>query len=1176
MEKSLSDGKLSRVTEFYEIYNSYEKNEKKFDKVKTDLRKEVIDCVKLQKEYEHLFKKELITKLLPDIYDGDKEKLELINKFKKFTTYFTGFNENRENMYSDQEISTSIAYRIVHQNLPKYIDNLKIFNNLVLLKLNDEIRTLENDFDFFLVKKRLKDYFELEGFNSVLNQSGIDKYNQILGGYSLENGKKVQGLNEYINLYNQKVDKKERIPKLKPLYKQILSDSISLSFIQDNFESFDEVIESVNTFNIYLKNNVINPVNRNGIKEFYKNIKEYDLSKVYIKNDLSITEVSKKVYGDWQTINKGISYSYDENYNGKKRFNTKSYDDEKEKNLKKEKSYSIKFLNNCVEKYSLEVLEESSENICDYFINFKNLDKCFIDIINDNYTELQRQIENCDNLSKNKDVIIDKIKLYLDSVKDLQRFIKLLSGSDDEAEKDESFYFELSSLLNNIDTVTPLYNKVRNFATKKNYSKEKIKLNFNNSTLLAGWDLNKEKDNTCTLLKKDDLYYLCIMDKNHRDVMSEDFEVSSENSYEKMMYKLLPGANKMLPKVFLSKKGKDEYNPSNELLEKYAMGTHKKGSNFNIEDCHNLIDYFKYCISKHKDYKNFDFNFSDTDTYEDLSFFYKEVESQGYKVNFRHIPEDYINSLIDEGKIYLFKIYNKDFSPYSKGTPNLHTLYWKMLFDDRNLNDVVYKLNGEAEMFYRKKSISLERPTHPKNESIKNKNALNPKSESVFDYDIIKDRRYTVDKFQFHVPIALNFKAIGESNINKSVNTMLKYTDEDVYVIGIDRGERHLLYVSVINPKGEIVKQESFNIIENQFNNTTYKVDYHKLLDEKEKGRDVARKNWKNIENIKELKEGYLSQVIHKITDLMKEYNAIIVLEDLNFGFKNGRFKVEKQVYQKFEKMLISKLNYMVDKKEYPEAKGGLLNAYQLSNQFESFKKLGKQSGFLYYVPAWNTSKIDPTTGFVNFLYLKYESVDASKKLVSNFDSIGYNEQEKIYEFDIDYSKFTKKAEGTKEKWTICSYDTRVLTYRDKDNNSMWTSKEVNLTEEFDNLFEKFKVDVLPKGKDFKDEILSQTTKEFYKEFINLLKLTLQMRNSVTGTDIDYLVSPVKNSNGKFYDSRKADASLPIDADANGAYNIARKGLWVIDKIRNTEDESLGKVKLAMSNKEWLAFAQKQ
>lgn len=78
------------------------------------------------------------------------------------------------------------------------------------------------------------------------------------------------------------------------------------------------------------------------------------------------------------------------------------------------------------------------------------------------------------------------------------------------------------------------------------------------------------------------------------------------------------------------------------------------------------------------------------------------------------IPTTFIDKLVDEGKIYLFQLYNKDFSPHSNGTPNLHTLYFKMLFDERNLEDVVYRLNGEAEMFYRPASIKYDKPTHPK------------------------------------------------------------------------------------------------------------------------------------------------------------------------------------------------------------------------------------------------------------------------------------------------------------------------------------------------------------------------------------------------------------------------------------------------------------------------------
>ena len=54
-------------------------------------------------------------------------------------------------------------------------------------------------------------------------------------------------------------------------------------------------------------------------------------------------------------------------------------------------------------------------------------------------------------------------------------------------------------------------------------------------------------------------------------------------------------------------------------------------------------------------------------------------------------------------------------------------------------------------------------------------------------------------------------------------------------------------------------------------------------------------------------------------------------MEDLSYGFKKGRFKVERQVYQKFETMLINKLNYLVFKDISITENGGLLKGYQLT-----------------------------------------------------------------------------------------------------------------------------------------------------------------------------------------------------------------------------------------------------
>ena len=88
---------------------------------------------------------------------------------------------------------------------------------------------------------------------------------------------------------------------------------------------------------------------------------------------------------------------------------------------------------------------------------------------------------------------------------------------------------------------------------------------------------------------------------------------------------------------------------------------------------------------------------------------------------------------------------------------------------------------------------------------------------------------------------------------------------------------------------------------------------------------------------------------------------------------------MEKQVYQKFEKMLIDKLNYLVDKNKKPNELGGTLNAYQLTDSYADFMKYKKkQCGFLFYIPAWNTSKIDPVTGFVNLFDTHYVNVPKS------------------------------------------------------------------------------------------------------------------------------------------------------------------------------------------------------
>ena len=1160
IEKRLSGFRLDGVREYAELYYDRAKSNdrlKKMEKAEQKMRNDIADVLKKGDEYSRLFKKELITELLPTILNDEQK--EIASAFDLFSTYFTGFNQNRENMYSSEAKATAISYRCINENLPKFLDNCRNFATVKEALPEEIFEELNENFEG-LYGCRVEDIFSVDYFSNVLSQSGIDNYNHIIGGYRTSDGEKVQGINEAINIFSQ--SSKIKLPKMKILFKQILSDRESISFIPEQFADDNDMLRAV--YKMYTEDmdtddgEKIKSVSYavSEIKELFENVGELDCAHIYIKNGLAVTDISKKLTDYWGTVQEKWFEEYDETHLKKGKGITEKYEETRRKEYNAIPSFSLKEIDRLTGKstaeYYSDAVGKSVENIGSMYSEAEAL--------------LKNEYREKKSFAKN-DEAIATIKKFLDSLKELEGIIKPLLGSGKEAEKDDVFYGTFMPLYENLHRIDRLYDRVRNYVTKKPYSTDKIKLNFGNPQLLGGWDKNKEPDYRTVILRKDGVYYLAIMLKGNSKLFECDECIGS--GYEKMVYKLLPGPNKMLPKVFFAKSNIDYFAPSDEIMEIYRKGTFKKGADFQISDCRKIIDFYKQSIEKHPDWNGYGFRFKETEEYNDIGEFYNDVKIQGYSLGFTDVSEDYINEKINSGALYLFRIYNKDFSEHSKGNPNLHTLYFKMLFDERNLADVVYQLNGGAEMFYRKPSISEEEKiVHPANYPIDNKNTASEKKTSTFSYDIIKDKRYTEPKFFLHVPIKLNFKADGLARLNDMVRAELKKSEEN-YVIGIDRGERNLLYICVINSKGEIVLQESLNEIVSRYNGNEYRVDYHQKLDDKERERQKSRQNWTTVNNIKELKEGYISQVVHRICELVVKYNAVIAMEDLNSGFKNSRIKVEKQVYQKFENMLTSKLRFLASKTGDPEAVGGLLKAYQLTN--DSKVKTGLQNGIIFYIPAWLTSKIDPVTGFVDLLKPKYRSREEAKEFIGRFNSISFNAEENYFEFDFNYKNFPKGVTDYRDHWTVCTYGERIETFRNPEKNSEWDSRTVDITEGFKKLFEEYGIDY--RSGDLKKAITEQNSKEFFKSVLHLLGLTLQMRNSKTGTDIDYLISPVKSPDGTFYFSDQAPDNLPQNADANGAYNIARKALWAIERMKEDEDET--KTKLSIKNSEWLEYAQR-
>lgn len=1190
------------LAEQYRVFRASDKGKAARDAIEAEnaaCREKIVEAFTADKMYSALTEAtpSKFFKLLLKAAEDKKEAPDAnVERFASFACYFKGYQENRENIYSKEKQTTAAANRAINENFPRFLDCCAIFRHIEE-KYPSIIAEAEKELAEILDGLKLKDMFAIGNYGKCLPQSGIEAFNHVVGGKSPERGKKTRGINEFINLYRQQHDdaKADRLlAKMPILYKQILSDRETISFVAEAFEKDADVLNAVRKFGEELKESGV-------VGKLRAHLANLSIGNgIYIDSE-KLPDVSRVLCGSWSVLGGALEQIADEKV---KDLSTEKKREDAKKAWLNRAEYPLS-------DFAGITIPDDSE------AGFKAIDICdawrcedavkIFDAVDIAFKAAQPALcrtEENGLRDKNREDDVALIKAYLDSVQDVLHLVKPLHVSA-ELERDMAFYGDFDPWFNSVDQIVPLYNRVRNYITQKPSESKKMKLMFDCSTLADGWDQNKENDNKAILLEKNGLFYLGIVKSGRGNKIDfSKLESSDGECYRKMVYKLLPGPNKMLPRVFFSNKGLPIYKPSEALLKKYQAGLYKKGRDFDLFFCRQLIDFFKKSISIRPSWSTFGFKFSPTDSYNGIDDFYREISEQAYRVKFVDIPCKTIDSLVDNGLLYLFQIHNKDFLPSSTGKANLHTIYWRNLFNPANLENLVLKLNGEAELFYRPASIATPY-THSVGEKMVNRldkdgrpipetafgelfafaNGRRQKAElssiaaALWDagkvtvknvtHPITKDARYTRDEFFFHVPISLNANAADRpSRFNDMVNFAVR-DEESVNVIGIDRGERHLLYVTVVNPKGEILEQRSFNVMGRETHDGNIaEVDYHAKLDQSEKARDAARKSWTEIGRIKDLKAGYLSIVVHEIATMMLKYNAVITLEDLNFGFKRGRFAIEKQVYQKFEKALIDKLNYLSFKDVPVSEPGGVLNAYQFTDKFVSFDRLGKQTGFIYYVPAAYTSKIDPTTGFTNLFDLKKcTNAENIRSFFGLFKAISYSKQENAFAFTFDYNNFKTRMKGWKTEWTVYSSERRLVFDRAK-------NREVEIfpTRIILEKLEARGVKV-EDGFDLKayllDTAASRENAAFFRDVFYAFERTLQMRNSSAATGEDYIQSPVKNSSGGFFDSRSCGGNLPQNADANGAYHIALKGLWIVSKALKTDERNL-----KLEHETWFEFAQ--
>lgn len=1177
----------------------------------------------------------------PSLYIKDEigNKTYIFDSFDNFTTYLTKFQNTRENLYKDDGTSTAVATRIV-SNFEIFINNQEIFKE----KYQNVIDKIKLDSEELDNKKR--EIFETSYYYNCLIQKGINEYNKILG----EINKKAK---EYRD--KNKIDK-ENLPLFKILQKQILGEvnkEEQLIKKTDN-ETEDEVFVKIfkDFIDFHTEKNLDSGKNRielvkELITDLVKGKFDEELDGIYLRKK-AIEEIAYKwFYNPVDFLNKVGKFK-------KKVFiSLLEIKDVLENNFKSDNIFKNKYYKSN-EINSEGILQSNSEESrWSQFLKVLKyeFDYLFDDHPNDfiGYTEkLENKARLLNKFSKNNKDDIYIVKNYCDACLRIYRMMKWFA-LEAKNEKDipvnysYEFYYLFDEYYNKDFPFIKYYNVIRNYITKKPSEEGKIKLNFELGEFLRGWDVSKIKNCGGVVFLKDDKYYLGIVRKGKseffdyseneednskkrkekEDLKNELLAKEGEDYYLKVNYWQVADANKdifnlvLMPdgtvRRFIKEEEKDKYWP-----EEIKIIKKQKSYLNNKEDLITFIDYFKKCAQIY--WKKFDLEFLPSNQYSNWKEFTESINIQAYKISFDKIKTSYIEKQINEGNLYFFEIYNKDFAEYKKfnSKKNIHTLYWEMLFSKENLENQEFpliRLNGGAEVFYRK-SLNIKKEPVILNRENNNKFAQR-ENKPVFRY-----QRYLEDKRLFHCPITLNaiYQSTSKNIFDKNIKVFLKNNNANINIIGIDRGEKNLLYYCVIDKDQNILDYGSLN----EINGVNY---FEKLLS-REIERQLNRQSWEPVAKIKDLKKGYLSYVIRKISDLIIQYNAIVVLEDLNFRFKQVRGGIERTIYQQFEKALIDKLSYLVFKDKNPDEIGGVLNGYQLVAPFSSFKDLGKQSGVLFYTEAEYTSKTDPLTGYRKHIYISNgaSSEKIKSHLIMKLIELGWEENEKSYFFTYNQKDFVdenKKDAKMDKKWTLYSKVKRIR--REKDESGYYQSKEINLNQEFKNLFENYGID--SKNKDIlsiikemiknKEEILLEKKDfdgkkiNFYQRFVYLFNILTQVRNSTSlqirknkeekeieeinyGTDFftspvkpffsTYGVEEVKKKNGEKTVKRNyCDENLTdylknkiqnynpqnkFDPDAVGAFNIARKGLIILEKIAQNPEIS----NLAISKKEWDEF----
>ena len=154
-------------------------------------------------------------------------------------------------------------------------------------------------------------------------------------------------------------------------------------------------------------------------------------------------------------------------------------------------------------------------------------------IFNDVDNEIKQFLDSAEAVLALKEYKNDEsremVKTWLDHALAINRMLKYFLVKANKAKGIDPIITEALKVLLYADDAEwfKWYDALRNYLTKKpqdDAKENKLKLNFENSTLAGGWDMNKESANSCVILKNPDgEMFLGIMKKDKNTLFQKEW-----------------------------------------------------------------------------------------------------------------------------------------------------------------------------------------------------------------------------------------------------------------------------------------------------------------------------------------------------------------------------------------------------------------------------------------------------------------------------------------------------------------------------------------------------------------------------------------------------------------------------------------------------------------------------